>query len=133
MNKEIEETRYIPGVCNIGQIEVRRRFRIGFVGLALMVAWILTIELLKLPSLFKLGLFIPAFYTLSGFLQAFGKFCFIYGWKGVSSFAGRRKFENIAEKEYQKKDRKRAESFIMIVTFSSVIITAIYILLSVRT
>jgi hypothetical protein len=131
MDKEIVETSYIPGLCNIGQIEIRRRFKIGFIGLALMVLWILTIELLKLPSLFKLGLFIPAFYMVSGFLQAFGKFCFVYGWKGVYSFAGRRKFKTIQEDDFLKKDKRRAVIFIVMVTLSSVIITIIYFLLPV--
>ena len=130
MYKEVVETNYIPGSCNIGRVEIKRRYKIGFIGLVLMVTFILTVELMKLPSLFKLGLFVPAFYMVSGFLQAFGKFCFIYGWKGVSSFTGRRTFINIMEEGFLKKDKKRAITFIIIVTFCSVIITVIYFLLS---
>ncbi|SRR5258706_8067939 len=131
MNKEVVETRYIPGSCNIGPVEIRRRFKIGFTGLGLMVLYIFLVEWLDFPHLFRLGLFLPAFYMVSGFIQAFGKFCYVYGWKGVASLSGRRKLKNITEQDSVKKDKNRAITFIILVVFSSVTITVIYFLLPV--
>ena len=128
MNKA-ESDIYIPGSCNIGPEEIKRRFRVGYTGLVLMVLLILCIKWLHLPHTVRLLLFLPAFYMLSGFLQAFGKFCYIYGWKGISSLTGRRKFRNITDETYLKQDRNRAIKFMMLVTLSSILLTAIYYLL----
>jgi hypothetical protein len=126
MQKEIEVNEYLPGTCNIGPDEVRRRYRIGFIGLFLMIVYILFVKWLDLPDIYKLGLFIPAFYCVSGFLQAIKKFCFVYGWRGLSSLSGMRKFQTIKGKNFLKQDRRTAINFVLIVTFCSIVLTAIY-------
>jgi hypothetical protein len=129
--EETKDDAYKPGSCNIGKSEVRRRFRIGFTGLALMILLILFIHWFHLPSVARLGLFIPAFYAVSGFIQAFMKFCYIYGWKGIMSLTGRKKFEKVNEPEYVRKDRRKATLLVLIVTCSAMLLTLIYFFLDI--
>lgn len=130
MIPEVKEYTYTPGKCNIGKQEIKRRFRIGYIGLGLMIILILCIELLHLPSFVRFFLFIPAFYAVSGFVQAFNKFCYVYGLKGVASLMGRRKFQNVADEVYAKEDRKKAFTIIVITTIVSATITILYFLLT---
>ena len=123
-----ENTFYVPGTCNIGPEEVRRRYKIGFTGTILMVLFILFVEWAHLPRLVRLGLFFPAFYGVSGFLQAFARFCFIYGWKGIASLGGIRKFMKIAKQDELRQDRNKAIVFAIVVTVSSILLTTIYFL-----
>jgi len=116
--------------CNIGLVEIRRRYRNGFIGLGLMVTYIFFVEWFELPAAFRFGLFIPAFYAVSGFLQALKRFCYVYGWKGLASLTGRRKFTRITEAEQLKQDRTFAISLVMKIIFYSLLITAFYLLVS---
>ncbi|MGB4849252.1 MAG: hypothetical protein WBP41_15110 [Saprospiraceae bacterium] len=130
MIPETKEYHYKPGTCNLGKQEIDRRFRIGFIGLGLMIILIISIEFFRLPSFYKIFLFLPAFYSVSGFIQAFNKFCYIYGLKGIASLTGRKKFQNISNEAYAKADRKKAFGIIMITTLSSLVLTVFYIVLS---
>ena len=95
------EHQYIPGKCNLGAVEIRRRYRIGFIGTSIALIFVLIIHLFDLPHL-KFLLFLPVYYALSGFIQARNKFCYIYGFKGVASVIGRKKFQKIRDDEHLK-------------------------------
>ena len=126
MQNEIEVSEYQPGTCNLGVEEVRRRYRNGFIGLFLMIGYILFVKWMDLPDSYKLGLFIPSFYSVSGFLQAVKKFCYVYGWKGLSSLSGMRKFQIVKDKDFLKQDQRTALMIVFIVTLASIFLTAIY-------
>jgi hypothetical protein len=130
MIPETKEYSYLPGTCNLGKQETNRRFRIGYIGLGLMIILIICIEFFHLPSFIKIFLFIPAFYSVSGFIQAFNKFCYIYGLKGLASLTGRKKFQVVSDEAYAKADRKKAFAIIAITALSSLVITVFYIVLS---
>jgi hypothetical protein len=122
----VEQTQYKPGSCNIGSDEIKRRYTIGYSGIFLIIVFILFIELLHLPRVYRLGLFVPAFYTFSGFVQGYNKFCFVYGWKGIASLAGRRKFISVSDKINLKRDRMMAIRIVTIVSIFSAILTTLY-------
>ncbi|MEP6793054.1 MAG: hypothetical protein ABJB16_01920 [Saprospiraceae bacterium] len=130
MIPETKEYTYQPGTCNLGKQEINRRFRIGFIGLGLMIILMLSITFFHLATIYKIFLFIPAFYSVSGFVQAFNKFCYIYGLKGVTSLTGRKKFEHVSDEIFFKADRKKAFAIITITALSSAAMTILYILLS---
>ena len=58
------------------------------------------------PQIWKLVLFGPTVYAMSGFLQARQKFCFMYGIFGVFSFSGKR--SRVKDDLQMKKDRNKA-------------------------
>jgi len=131
MKSTPEKVIYVPGSCNIGQDEIRRRYRIGFIGLALMIAYILVFKFSDFPKLIKLGLFIPAFYSVSGFVQAFHKFCYVYGWKGVASLTSRRHLIQVDDKTATRKDLHNAIIIVLEVILASLMITLLYYFLPV--
>ena len=128
--QEDESSQYTPGRCNLGPVEIKRRYRIGYIGLILMILFILLAEIFKIPRMWKLLLFIPAYYSFSGFIQARKKFCYIYGYKGVFSLKGRKTFTRIFDETSIREDRKTVFEIVSMVIVSSGIITAVYYFLS---
>jgi hypothetical protein len=100
---------YIPGVCNIGPEERKRRIRGGWAGL------IVTIVLEGLFIIFRAGapwrllLFLPAAAGAAGFLQAILHFCAAFGFSGVFNFGAEvGKTDTVEQAEFRRKDRAKA-------------------------
>ncbi len=104
-----QSNEYIPGVCNIGPAEIARRRRTGWISLGISVLLLFLFILFSVPPLYRLIIFLPITSAASGFLQAYFHFCAGFGFKGVYNVvkpAG--KTETIQQKEFRKKDRKKA-------------------------
>jgi hypothetical protein len=113
---------YIPGVCNIGTAEIRKRMLAGWLGLALTAAFGLAGWLLRLPSAWRLLVFFPAAMSALGFLQARMHFCAAFGILGVFQLGSKDgPTDTVEQAEYRRKDRRKA---IQIVLFSFLIGTA---------
>ena len=100
---------YIPGVCNIGPAEIKRRRQAGLFGLgATIILWV-TFGLLHVSAPWRLLLFFPATISASGFLQAAMHFCAGFGRLGFFNFGPEvGKTENVVQAEFRKKDRQKA-------------------------
>ncbi len=127
--KESEEA-YIPGTCNIGKVEIRRRYRIGYTGLTIAIIMGVIIELTEAHPYWKFLVVIPVFYSVSGFIQAWKKFCYLYGFMQVFSLNGRRTFTKVRDESYVKEDRKTAIQIVSLVFLVSLMITFAYYFLS---
>jgi hypothetical protein len=114
---------YKPGHCNIGAVEIKKRYRIGYTGLVIMILFIACTSYYEIPRVWKFLLFIPTAYSLSGFLQARSKFCFVYGYLGIFSMTGRRIFSKVKMDPDLKKDRNKAIQLVGLITLGSVVIT----------
>jgi len=125
--KNIEGT-YVSGQCNIGLDETRKRMRVGYKGLALMIIFIFLTEYFAFPQIWKLALFAPAVYAFSGFIQARHRFCFLYGFLGVFSIAGRK--ARVGDDLKIKKDRNKALGIVAQVLISSLLVTLVYYFLT---
>ncbi|MDP2156845.1 MAG: hypothetical protein Q8K68_03945 [Nitrospirota bacterium] len=99
---------YIPGVCNIGPDEIKRRIQVGLVGLVatgLLAAALLWFDA---PWYARLALFVPAFVASIGFLQAFMHFCVAFGTKGVFNVKNKQgETESVERAEFRKADQKK--------------------------
>ena len=122
------ELKYIPGQCNIGPDEINKRLRLGYIGLGTMILFIIAFEVFQFPDNFKLLLFIPCAYTLSGFLQARQRFCFLYGFFGLFSLTGKR--QKILEASQLHRDRNKALIIILQVLLGSGLATLFYLFFS---
>lgn len=100
---------YVPGVCNIGPAEIRKRRQAGWLGLiATIVLWGLFF-ILRVPSPWRLFLFVPAAMGASGFLQAALHFCAGFGSRGVYNFRSEvGKTDTVEQAEFRRKDRMKA-------------------------
>src|SRR5262245_60974255 len=77
---------YVPGVCNIGPREIRRRRMTGHVGLAATVALLAVLIAIGAPPIARLLVALPATLAASGYLQAWLKFCAGFASLGIYNF-----------------------------------------------
>ena len=110
---------YIPGVCNIGAEERKRRVRSGWTGLLATVVLEGLFLVFRVGAPWRLFLFLPATLGATGFLQAAFHFCAAFGYKGVFNFGPDvGKTDTVEQAEFSRKDRAKA---LQIVSYSSLI------------
>ena len=83
MNLKMPDIEYVPGSCNIGKGEIRRRQLVALVGLFFSISTLLTFNTVDAPTLVRLGIFFPLMVASVGFVQSRSKFCLAYGFAGT--------------------------------------------------
>ncbi len=102
------QNKYIPGVCNIGPAEIRKRKQAGWIGLIATIAlWAIFIWF-DIPSIWRITLFLPAMMSATGFLQAYMHFCAYFGFASLFNFGDVGKTDSVFQAELRAKDRRRA-------------------------
>lgn len=99
---------YVPGTCNIGRGEVRRRQFVAIVGLALSISTLLGFIATNAPANARLAIFVPLTVTFIGWVQSRKKFCFAYGLLGTFNFGKLGDLSKVADKASKAADRKMA-------------------------
>ncbi len=120
---------YIPGTCNIGAGEIRRRQSVALFGLFLTVFSMTTLLATDQSNSARLSVFIPAMIFSVGFIQSRSKFCLAYGLAGTFNFDKLGKISKVGSAEDRAADRKTA---IQILTKSfalAALITAVFLVL----
>jgi hypothetical protein len=77
---------YVPGVCNIGPWEIRRRWIGGVIGLALAAVLLGVLIAVHAPALARVLVLLPAWGGAFSVLQARRRFCGAYAMRGISNF-----------------------------------------------
>jgi hypothetical protein len=108
MNLKMPEVQYIPGSCNIGKGEVRKRQIVALVGLFFTVVTLLTFSTVDTPTEIRLGIFFPLMVASVGFVQSRSKFCLAYGFAGTLNVGKMGDIKRVASKEDRAADRKTA-------------------------
>jgi hypothetical protein len=104
-----DQTKYIPGVCNIGPAERAKRRRSGII--TLLAAIILFVALLAIgtPKGWRLLLILPVSAAASGFLQDAFHFCAGFGMKGLYNVVNSAGItDNVTSEAFRRKDRGKA-------------------------
>jgi len=120
---------YIPGTCNIGAGEIRRRQSVALFGLFLTVFSMTTLLATDQSNSARLSVFIPAMIFSVGFIQSRSKFCLAYGLAGTFNFDKLGKISKVGSAEDRAADRKTA---IQILTKSfalAALITVVFLIL----
>jgi hypothetical protein len=100
---------YMPGVCNIGPAEMKRRRQGGWLGLCATIVLWAAFWIIRVPAPWRLSLFFPAAMGATGFLQAALHFCAGFGARGVFNFGSEvGKTETVEQAEFRRKDRRMA-------------------------
>ena len=108
MNLKMPEVQYIPGSCNIGKGEVRKRQIVALVGLFFTVVTLLTFSTVDTPTEIRLGIFFPLMVASVGFVQSRSKFCLAYGFAGTFNVGKMGDIKRVASIEDRAADRKTA-------------------------
>jgi len=120
---------YIPGTCNIGTGEVRRRQIVALIGLVLSISSLITLITTNAPRGARLGIFIPLAVASIGWVQSRKKFCLAYGFMGTFNFGKLGQLSRVADSTSRAADRKTALSILFQAGAYAVIATAIIYLL----
>ena len=120
---------YIPGHCNIGDEEIKRRKIAGYFGLGLTVVFILFFQLFHFSRSWRLLVFFPVSLSLIGVFQAWFKFCVAFGMKGIFNFGEFGKTFAVEQDENKRKDHAKSRQIIMLSLLASFLFTIIYYLL----
>ena len=116
---------YIPGVCNIGRSEIRRRNQTGWLGAIVAAILYGLLVYLGAPRAWRLAVFVPATAAAVGFIQARMHFCAYFGMRGVFNFGPEvGKTDTVEQAEFRAMDRRRAQQ---IIAYSVVIGAAVAI------
>lgn len=99
---------YVPGVCNIGPEEIRRRRASGIAGTAAAVAVLGATVATRVPRPVRAVVAVPAAIGASGFLQAAAHFCSGFGMRGVVNFGPVGDTLSVGDDEARREDRARA-------------------------
>jgi len=120
---------YIPGSCNIGKAEVKRRQIVAVFGLILMLISIVAITTSEQSRTARLSIFLPTLIFSVGFIQSRSKFCLAYGLAGTFNFGKLGDISKVQSLEDKRADRKTASLILFKSIALAAAITAVFYLL----
>jgi len=120
---------YIPGTCNIGKGEVRRRQAVALIGAVLSAFTLVGLISTSATPGARLGIFIPLLVASIGWIQSRKKFCLAYGFMGTFNFGKLGQLSRVSDKSAQAADRKTALSILAQSLSLAAILTLIVYLL----
>ena len=118
-------TQYTPGVCNIGNGEVRRRQLVAIIGYALALASFVTMVSTNAAHSARWGLYLPLLVGSIGFVQARRKFCLAYGFMGTFNFGKLGQISQVQSVADKKQDRITALTILLQAAALALALTAI--------
>lgn len=122
-------TEYIPGSCNIGKGEIRRRQLVALIGIFLTFSSATALLATNQSRTNRLLIFIPALIFSIGFIQARSKFCLAYGLAGTFNFERIGKISRVQSVQDRQADRKTAIIILLKSAALAILITAIFFIL----
>ena len=99
---------YIPGTCNLGKAEIRRRQIVAVIGLVLTLASFLGLVAADTANSARWSLFAPLMVFSVGFIQSRKKFCLAYGLMGTFNLGKLGDISRVQSPEDRRADRKTA-------------------------
>jgi hypothetical protein len=102
------DIQYIPGTCNIGKSEVRKRQLVALVGVFFTISTLFAFNTVDTPTEVRLGIFFPLMVASVGFVQSRSKFCLAYGFAGTFNVGKMGDIKRVSSKEDRAADRKTA-------------------------
>ena len=121
---------YIPGSCNLGKSEIRRRQFVALLGLFLTGSTLAGLIGTNSPASARWGLFVPLMVFSVGFIQSRKKFCLAYGLMGTFNLGKLGDISRVQSPEDRKADRKTALTILAQSALMALTLTAILVVLS---
>ena len=122
-------TSYIPGTCNLGKAEVRRRQVVAIIGLVFSLSSGAGLIAANANFTEKLTLFLPLMIFSVGFIQSRKKFCLAYGMMGTFNLGKLGEISRVQDPADRAADRKTAVMILFQAGALAVLLTLIFAVL----
>lgn len=107
-------TTYVPGVCNIGPAERRKRRQLGWGGLVVVLVLLIAFPVFGVPDLVRLLIVIPAAASANGFLQSAMHFCVGFAMRGLYNLGtSLGNEETVMDAEQRRADQKKGAQIML--------------------
>ncbi len=120
---------YIPGSCNLGKSEIRRRQFVALLGLVLSISTFVGLISSDATSSARWAMFVPLMVFSIGFIQSRRKFCLAYGFMGTFNLGKLGDLSRVQSPEDRKADRKTALSILFQAAALAFALTLLLVLL----
>ena len=120
-------TDYIPGTCNIGKGEIRRRQFVALLGLFLTLSSMTALISTEAATSARFSIFLPAMVFAIGFVQSRKKFCLAYGFAGTFNFGKLGQISRVASAAERKADRATASKILAQSALLALVITILFV------
>ena len=125
----MSSSQYIPGTCNIGSGEIRRRQVVAIIGSIISILSFVTLLMADAPRNARYGIFVPLMIASVGWVQSRSKFCLAYGFAGTFNMGKLGDISRVADAASKATDRKTALTILVKSTALAAIITLLVVLL----
>lgn len=120
---------YIPGSCNIGKGEIRRRQFVALVGAVISLITLVGLISTSASPGSRIGIFIPLTVASIGWIQSRKKFCLAYGFMGTFNFGKLGELSKVSDKGALAADRRTALSILgQSLTLAAILTLIVYLL-----
>ena len=120
-------TDYIPGTCNIGKGEIRRRQLVALIGVFLTLSSMTALITTDAATSARFSIFLPAMVFAIGFVQSRKKFCLAYGFAGTFNFGKLGQISRVASAAERKADRATASKILVQSALLALVITTLFV------
>ena len=121
-------TDYLPGTCNIGKGEIRRRQFVALLGLFLTLSSMTALISTEAATSARFSIFLPAMVFSIGFVQSRKKFCLAYGFAGTFNFGKLGQISRVASAAERKADRATASKILAQSALLALVITTLFVI-----
>jgi hypothetical protein len=125
----VSSSQYIPGTCNIGSGEIRRRQVVAIIGSIISISSFVTLLVASAPRNARYGIFVPLMIASVGWVQSRSKFCLAYGFAGTFNMGKLGDISRVADAASKAADRKTAISILLKSTAIAAAVTLLVVLL----
>ncbi len=120
---------YIPGTCNIGTGEIRRRQIVALIGAVLSLVTLIGMITSSAPRSARFGIIAPLAIASIGWVQSRKKFCLAYGFMGTFNFGKLGQISRVSDSASKLADRKTALKILGQSLFLALAITLVVVAL----
>lgn len=99
---------YVPGTCNLGKSEIRRRQIVALIGAFLSISALVGLLGTDAPRAARWSLFAPLMVFAVGYIQSRKRFCLAYGLMGTFNLGKLGDIARVQNSEDRSADRKTA-------------------------
>lgn len=125
----MSSSQYVPGTCNIGSGEIRRRQVVAIIGSIISISSFVTLLVASAPRNARYGIFVPLMIASVGWVQSRSKFCLAYGFAGTFNMGKLGDISRVADAASKAADRKTAISILLKSTAIAAVVTLLVVLL----